>query len=128
MYDAFAVSHCADNICYAIGFSPGVRARVEAVGRVQIGDADAKRMSRVKMAHLLLLVLSIALQMVALSSSNFIRGRNLWVPFYAFWAGGVVDVCSPDEEGEALGARAGRMFLQSLLCFALWNVLFVIAF
>ena len=45
-----------DNICFRVGLSERVRSRVESVGKVELGDAEAAALARSKLVHVSVIV------------------------------------------------------------------------
>ena len=94
-----------DNAAYAVGLSECVRARVEEFGRVQPRDTEAAVLVRTKAVHMVLLVVAVpAMVWSGKAKSVF------FVPFFAFWLGGVPEaVVTPGAGGrEGHGRRQGH--------------------
>lgn len=87
-----------DNIAFRIGLSERMRTLVEDAGRVDLNDATAAALVRMKIAHLCLIPLAIAAPMVL--------GRQTYLLVNGgFWAGGVLESFAP-------GATATETFCR----------------
>ena len=76
-----------DNIAYSIGLSERLRAKVEELGRVTLGDAEASALVQTKAVHVFMLVTT---TIAAVVWAGF--PVNQLLTFFAFLVGGVAEV------------------------------------
>ena len=75
-----------DNIAFNVGLGERVRARVEAVGRVELQDVEATALTRTKVVHVILVVLVVS---CSVWTKVFILA--FYTSFLAFVIGGVAE-------------------------------------
>jgi hypothetical protein len=87
-----------DNAAYAVGLSERVRTRVEKFGRVELQDAEAMALVWGKAVHVALLVVAVP---AAVWSGNLLGWMVMFIPFLAFWLGGVAEAVATPGAGAA---------------------------
>ena len=88
-----------DNIIFSTALSDKVRAQVEEAGRVQVTAAQATRMARTKLAHI---VLVIGFVLVSVSTRlTYLKAGAL--AFVVMWAGGMVEGCMAADSTSEFG-------------------------
>lgn len=90
-------------MAFSVGLGERLRSRVEAVGRVEIGDVEAQALVYSKMVHILLIALSIPCAVY----THFIDGALL-----VFVVAGVVETClgTPGSTCSATVKRVAAIF------------------
>ena len=111
-----------DNIAYDHGLSEHVRMRVEERGRVDLGAAEAEALVRTKAVHVGLIVLLVPC--VVWSEQLEVA---LFLPFLAFWLGGVSEAVAAGGGAAAVGKGVGKATGACLLGLVGFGILVVAA-
>lgn len=100
----------SDNLCYKFGLGERTHARVEDKGRIELSSAEATGMARSKIAHIILIVVSIlfAVAMAGRSNQAYFDGeieqQDLYIviglasPVIVYWLGGVVEAFDAETD------------------------------
>ena len=103
-----------DNVAFQLGLPERARTRVEDAGRMELADADASTLARSKTSHMILLLIALlgGLWAAALGYSTF---QVLFLPFPAFWIGGVLEALN---KGGTTEEKLRRVFQLLVSCSA----------
>lgn len=84
-----------DNLVFQFGLAEKARSRVEDAGRVELSESDAMALAHTKIIHSILLAVALlgGIWSAALGASTF---AILFLPFPAFWIGGVLEVLNKE--------------------------------
>jgi hypothetical protein len=106
-----------DNICFRVGLSERVRSRVESVGRVELGDAEAAALARSKLVHVSVIVFC---TLATVGSVALLFGEAAspatTATVWSFWIAGVLEeAIAPDATSSDKVRRACAVTVSWLL-------------
>ena len=100
-----------DNVAYALGLGEQARARVEAVGRVELSESDAAFLSRTKIVHIVVIVAGIGGMVASCDIETVIYFTVAW------WLAGLAESIRPSP-----AETAKRMAMVTISAIAGWAV------
>eukprot|EP01051_Picozoa_sp_SAG22_P016310 SAG22_NODE_2280_length_2761_cov_3.172802_2_plen_156_part_00 len=111
-----------DNITFKLALSERVRARVEDAGRVELGDAEAAALVRMKAIHVSLIVVCV---LSGVWAADGLPYRYILV----FFLGGVAEACAPGNAMQLAerAKRVGAAVAAALAGFVGWVLMLVLA-
>jgi hypothetical protein len=101
-----------DNIAFTVGLGERARARVEDVGRVELGDQELQLLARTKKAHVTLLV-AVLLTTVWSEVSGWLL--TLFLLYFSLWLGGVVGSIVPGAAASENWKRVAKVTRECAL-------------
>jgi positive regulator of sigma E activity len=110
-----------DNICFNLALGERVRARVEDVGRVELGAAEASALARTTLVHVVLLVLSVCT--LVLFPKEMAANAAVVCTMLVFPLGGVVDAFVQGASAAETAKRLGKVLRAWLLGLCVYLVL-----
>jgi hypothetical protein len=115
-----------DNAAYVVGLSERVRTRVEEFGRVKLQDTEAAALVWSKAVHMALLVVVVP---AAVWSGTYISWLVVFIPFLAFWLGGVAEaVATPSAGAAEMVKGVGKATGAAVLGLVVFVPAFMVAF
>ena len=115
-----------DNLAYAIGLGEKLRARVEVDGRVELGEVEADALALSKIVHVCVLGVVVPCGVFASVRGGALANAVVlfFLPFFAFWLAGVVEVVAGvagvAEACKEVGRVTGQCLLGYVVYVALW--------
>ena len=114
-----------DNLAYVFGVSERWRSRAEKCCHVELDDAEAAALQRLKLLHIIIVAATIPTAMLLFG--NGYRYGGVICPHIAFWIGATAEVALGDDSAAKKLLGAAKATLRSFLSFAVYFILFLIA-
>ena len=111
-------------MCYHFGLSEQSKARMEAVGRVELDPSFSRALARTKVVH------AVLVPVTAIAGGVWI-GRNggglaMWLQFLPWTIGGIVEGFRPDSLVKDVAKQAVQVVFSSLAGFIIFHVPFFV--
>lgn len=130
-----------DNVCYHFGLGEKTKARMEAAGRVVLTDKENDNLLRLKVTHIVLVVVSCLVTVMLAGSSvdhrlvpgvEFLGSPaalffiSIFFMFWVFWVGGMLEALGQGWDSKQLlkhiglvtGARVASVYVMGLMLMA----------
>ena len=111
-------------MCYHFGLSEQSKARMEAVGRVELDPSFSRVLARTKVVH------AVLVPVTAIAGGIWV-GRNgggpaMWLQFLPWMIGGIVEAFRPDSLGNDIAKQAVQVLFSSLAGFIIFYLPFFV--
>ena len=124
-----------DNLCFALAMPERIQSRVQDAARVTLTDGEARALSRIKAAHVGLVVLSclLVVKVAGMSLSVKLFGNpsavfilSLTVIPMTYWLGAVLEAVGTGLTAAQFGCHAAKAMGARLLSFVATGILMVL--
>ena len=109
-----------DNIAYAVGLSESARARVEAVGRVELGEKERGALARLKSSHTVLVVAAV---MAGVLTRTAMGAAQIPITVLSFLVGGVLEAATTATTGDGGDGKAAAVAVATTVASSFAGVL-----